>query len=103
MTDQQAENDFGEWAQPDPADVAAYDARMSAYAAQETARRQERAAAEGRREALLAGDPARTAEAGHDWRMATQEHRAAAAEFTSVAEQQQGQREAEHGDLEAGA
>ena len=28
------ENESGEWTQPDPADVAAYDARMSAYAAQ---------------------------------------------------------------------
>jgi hypothetical protein len=89
------ENEFDEWTQPDPADVAAHDARMSAYTAQETARQQERAAAEERRQAMLAGDGARAAEASRDWRMAQQEHRAAALEFTSIAEQQQGQRDAE--------
>lgn len=92
MTDQQAENDFGEWAQPDPADVAAYDARMSAYTAKETARQQERTAAEERRQAMLADDGARTAEADHEWRMARQEHQAAGLEYVSLAEQQAGQR-----------
>ena len=76
------ENESGEWTQPDPADVAAYDARMSAYAAQETARQQEWAAA-----------------ARQGAEMAQQEHRATAPEFTSIAEQQQGQHDAE---MEAG-
>ena len=102
------ENEFGEWAPPDPADVADYDARMSAYTAQETARQQERIAAEDRRQAMLAGDNTRTAEASHDWRMAQQEHQALRLEYVSLAEQQRGQhaspqaREAEEADREAG-
>ena len=94
------ENESGEWAQPDPEDVAAYDERMAAYEAQETARQREQAAAEDRRQAMQAGDSTRTAEATHEWRMAQQEHRDAALEFSSVAEQQQGERDAE---LEAGS
>ena len=97
MTDQQA----GEWAQPDPADVAAYDERMAAYAAQETARQQEKDAAEERRQVMLAGDGARTAEATSRWHDARAARQAAALEFTSLAEQwQRGQRAAE---MEAGS
>lgn len=58
----------------------------------ETARQQERAAAEERRQAMLADDSARTAEASHEWRMAQQEHRALRLEYVSLAEQQIGQR-----------
>jgi hypothetical protein len=98
------ENEFGERAEFDPADVADYDARTAAREAAETARQQERAAAEEYRQSMVAGaDGARISEARRELQGSKQDHEAQRLEYVSLAEQQRGrQAEADRADLEAG-
>jgi len=90
-----AENEFGERAEPGPADVAAYDTRMAARDAAETGRRQELIAAGEYRQAMVAdADGARISEARRELQMSRQDHEAARLEYVSLAEQQRGQQAA---------
>jgi hypothetical protein len=94
------ENESGEWAEPDPADVADYDARTAAREAAETARQQEVAAAGAYRQSMVAGaDGARISEARRELQMSKQDHEAQRLEYVSLAEQQRGRQ----ADREAGS
>ena len=82
------ENEFGEWAEPDPADVAANDARMAARDAAETGRSRPAAAGEYRQAMVAGADGARISEARRELQMSRQDHEAARLEYVSLADRQ---------------
>ena len=77
----------GERAEMDPAQAARWDEVYEAQHRAEATRAAMTEAAETRRQAMLAGDTARTAAEGQRWRDARASHQAADLEFTSLASQ----------------